>query len=241
MQSKEREVILIADDEADIRDLLRIFLEREGYEVLEAANGAEAAECAKRNAHRLSLVILDIMMPELDGISASKRIRELTKAPILFLTALSSDKDKSEAYAYGGDDYMVKPFRATDLVLKVRALVRRYRMYLDAVKSDAGVEGAFEWKDHDTAFIPDKKRVVRRGEEIPLTERECLMLTCLFEHRGEAVTPQMLYETVWGEPYLTTMSNTVIVHIANLRRKLEDNPSGPELIRTVWGKGYKID
>lgn len=241
MEERCEGLILIADDEPDIRGLLKIFLGREGYEVLEAANGTEAVECAHRNSGKLSLIILDIMMPKLDGISAAGKIREYTDVPILFLTALSSDRDKNAAYALGGDDYMVKPFRATDLVLKVRALIKRYRMYLDAVKSTDIQYGEYAWRGQDCAFFPDKKRVVRKGEEIQLTERECQLLDCLFANRGKAVTTEQLYEAVWKEPYLSTMSNTVIVHIANLRRKLEDNPSRPELIRTVWGRGYKID
>lgn len=241
MEERTSGLILIADDESDIRDLLRIFLEREGYDILEATNGQEALDSARRNAGRLSLIILDIMMPELDGIRAAKQIRELTDVPILFLTALSSDKNKNEAYALGGDDYMVKPFRATDLVLKVRALIKRYRMYLDALRNSDVHSDELVWHGQDCVFYPEKKRVVRKGYEIQLTDRECQLLECLFAHRGNAVTTDQLYEAVWMEPYLATMSNTVIVHIANLRRKLEDNPSRPELIRTVWGRGYKID
>ena len=237
--------ILVVDDEPDIRVLLKIVLEREGYRVKEAQNGIEAVESVKELKDVLSLIILDIMMPGLDGIGAAGQIRDITDAPILFLTARSSDNDKTEAYSHGGDDYIVKPFHATDLVLKVGALTKRYDMYRASGSSVLGNTAKESldnvWERGDVVYIPSEKKVLKGGEEIPLTDREYELFVCLAEHSGESLSPAQLYEKVWGEQYLSTASNTVIVHIANLRRKLEKDPAKPQLIRTVWGKGYRID
>ncbi len=210
--------------------------------MLEAANGAEAVAIIEENPEEVSLVILDIMMPEMDGFTASRAIRALTDAPILFLTARSADADRTRAYAGGGDDYIVKPFHAVDLKLKIRAMLKRYHMY--RTKTDANMAridddvvvfpGDIEWH-------PDERAVYRLGERVVLTELEYALFSRLCRDRGRTLSPMLLYEDVWGEAYLSSSSNTVIVHIANLRRKLEKDPSSPALIRTVWGKGYRID
>lgn len=240
MQNSQAPLILVADDEADIRALLRILLEKDGYRVLEAADGLEALQ-ALRDHPEVSLILLDIMMPHLDGFETARALRKSTDAPILFLTARSSDTDKTAAYGNGGDDYIVKPFHATDLRLKIRAMLARYEKYRargeESAETDDGVirfTGDVEWN-------PEEKTIYRLGERVELTEREYLLFARLAESRGENLTPATLYEDVWGEAYLASSSNTVIVHIANLRRKLEKEPSSPALIRTVWGKGYRID
>lgn len=235
--------VLIADDESDIRSLLRILLEKEGYAVLEAADGEEAVSRVREAPEALSLIILDIMMPRLSGTEAAARIRGLTEAPILFLTARSSDADKTEAYASGGDDYIVKPFHAIDLTLKASAMIRRFRTYHEQaeIKGGKGRELRSVVFPGDVEWRPEEGTVYRLGERIQLTEREYELFVRLCKSRGENLSPATLYEDVWGEPYLSSSSNTVIVHIANLRRKLEKDPSSPVLIRTVWGKGYRID
>ena len=240
MSTENSHLILVVDDEADIRSLLRILLEKEGHRVLEAADGIKALE-ALRDHGDVSLILLDIMMPNLDGFETARALRKKTDAPILFLTARSSDADKSAAYLSGGDDYIVKPFRATDLRLKVGAMLRRFDLYRsrDEETSDAP-DGCIRFTG-DIEWRPDEKVIYKLGTPVELTEREYLLFVRLAEGRGECLTPATLYEDVWGEAYLASSSNTVIVHIANLRRKLEKEPSSPALIRTVWGKGYRID
>lgn len=238
-----RPLILIADDDRDIRDLLRILLLKENYDVLEASDGREALSLLAVNRDRVSLIILDIMMPRMDGLGAASEIRKLTDAPILFLTARSSDADKTAAYAGGGDDYVTKPFHATDLLLKLRAMLRRYTLYRSSVEA---AEPAREEKNGylfsgDVEWRPEEEAVYRMGERVVLTEREYQLFARLCRGRGENLSAATLYEDVWNEPYLVSSSNTVIVHIANLRRKLEKDPSSPAIIRTVWGKGYRID
>jgi DNA-binding response OmpR family regulator len=240
MQNSQAPLILVADDEADIRALLRILLEKDGYRVLEAADGLEALQ-ALRDHPEVSLILLDIMMPHLDGFETARALRKSTDAPILFLTARSSDTDKTAAYGNGGDDYIVKPFHATDLRLKIRAMLARYEKYRARGEESAETADGVIRFTGDVEWNPEEKAIYRLGERVELTEREYLLFARLAESRGENLTPATLYEDVWGEAYLASSSNTVIVHIANLRRKLEKEPSSPALIRTVWGKGYRID
>lgn len=236
-------LILIADDDDEIRDLLRLLLEKDGYRVVEAADGRAALALAEELRGELSLVILDIMMPRMDGIEAAGAIRAHTNAPILFLTARSSDADKTAAYEKGGDDYITKPFRAIDLKLKIRAMLTRFELYRTSVESTAAEEredGIIRFSE-EVEWHPEEQTVYRGGERVMLTEREYELFARLASARGESLAPANLYEDVWKEAYLPSSSNTVIVHIANLRRKLEKDPSSPTLIRTVWGKGYRID
>lgn len=243
MTDQRLPLIVVADDEADIRGLLRILLEKEGYRVLEVSDGLEALRLLREHGDALSLLILDIMMPNVDGLTAAKAIRETSDVPILFLTARSSDADKTEAYRLGADDYITKPFLAIDLKLKVRAMIRRYDLSRARLQNEEKGKtdttgsvffGDVEWR-------PEEQAVYRLGERVQLTDREYELFARLCRSRGESLSPARLYEDVWGEPYLSSSSNTVIVHVANLRRKLEKDPSGPTLIRTVWGKGYRVD
>lgn len=243
MNHSTQPLILISDDEADIRTLIRILMEKDGYRVLEAADGLETLEMV-RDHKDISLILLDIMMPKLDGLETARALRKMTDAPILFLTARSSDADKTVAYANGGDDYIVKPFRAIDLRLKLQAMLRRYEQYHASEKAENAEQekpkgslqftGGVEWN-------PEEKSVYKQGVRVVLTEREYLLFARLASSRGENLTPAVLYTDVWGEAYLPSSSNTIVVHIANLRRKLEKEPASPVLIRTVWGKGYRID
>ena len=240
MNQEKPHLILVADDEADIRGLLRILLEKDGHRVLEAADGIAALE-ALRDHSDISLILLDIMMPNLDGFETARALRKKTDAPILFLTARSSDSDKSVAYGNGGDDYIVKPFHSTDLRLKVGAMLRRYELYRARGEETAEEGDGIVRFTGDVEWHPEKKAIYKMGVPVELTEREYLLFARLAESRGECLNPATLYEEVWGEAYLASSSNTVIVHIANLRRKLEKEPSSPALIRTVWGKGYRVD
>ena len=224
--------ILVVDDEADIREILTILLESRGYTVACAANGSEAV--SHITAHPdTDLVIMDIMMPGLSGVEACREIRRHSPAPILFLTAKTMETDKAEAYSSGGDDYLGKPFSQAELLMKVESLVRRYRIYRGKPKpqSPAG----------RLVLYSEKGYVLRDGEVIPLTNKEIDILQFFLDHRGVLVDTKSLYEGVWKDRYLPSSANTVMVHILNLRKKLEADPTNPTLIRTVWGKGYQLD
>ena len=222
--------ILAVDDEPDLRSLLRILLKNRGYEVLEAASGREAVELV-RSEPRIDLVIMDIMMPGLDGVAACAEIRKFSTVPMLFLTAKSQLSDKAAAYASGGDDYLPKPFSQSELMLKVESLTRRYRVYKGKLEPSTVL---------DIGLDEQRCCAVRNGQIIDLTDKEYAILRFFFQNRGKTVDVQTVYEGVWGEKFLPSSNNTVMVHILNLRKKLEPDPANPKLIRTVWGKGYQF-
>lgn len=224
--------ILVVDDEADIRRIIRILLESRGYRVLEAPNGRLAVETIRKEPD-VDLILLDIMMPELSGIEASREIRSISSAPILFLTARTQEQDKLEAYSSGGDDYLAKPFSHGELLMKVDSLLRRYRVYKGKVTG--------KQLKSDVVLDEENRRILRGGEALELTETEYSILQFLADHRGSVVSVAQIYEGVWHEKYMPVSNNTVMVHIVNLRKKLEDDPANPRLIRTIWGKGYQID
>ena len=230
----EKSRIMIADDEADIRKILRLLLEKKGYTVDEASNGQDAVE--KARAGGIDLVIMDIMMPYLSGIEATAAIREFSTVPILFLTARSLESDKEAAYLGGGDDYIVKPFSSAELILKVESLIRRYTVY----KGKAECDGVIKLPC-SVEVEPASRVIRRRGEEITLRDKESEIFFYLLSHRGEVVDTDRIYEDVWGERAMPSSSNNVMVNMLNLRKKIEDNPSNPKIIKTVWGKGYRFD
>lgn len=225
----EQYKILVVDDEPDIRQLLKIVLEKDGYDVIEAENGEQAVALVKSDP-ALSLVIMDIMMPKMNGVDAAAEIRAASSLPILFLTAKSADTDKVMAFGSGGDDYIVKPFYATDLKLRVSALLRRWNQYR--------VEETVHEEHHEPVIDVEEKALYKNGEKIALTEKEFELFALLYNSRGCTFSPVEIYEAVWKETFLPSSSNTVLVHIANLRKKLGDDQN---MIRTVWGKGYVID
>ncbi len=227
--------ILVADDEIEIRKVLRLLLENAGYEILEAADGADAVEAIRQNRD-IDLCIMDIMMPSMTGVEATKLIREFSTVPVLFLSARSLESDKEEAYSGGGDDYIVKPFSSRELLMKVEALTRRYTSYSTKVSDESIIR---LWGG--VIILPESREVIKNGTPIDIRDKEYDMLLFLAKNRGEVVSPVKLYEGVWEEMSLPSSGNTVTVHILNLRRKLEDDPSSPKIIRTVWGKGYQID
>lgn len=227
---EEKIKILAVDDEPDLRKLLCIHLRGRGYEVLEAASGVEAVELAKGNRD-IDLVIMDIMMPGKSGVEACADIRSFSAVPVLFLTAKSQLSDKAEAYGSGGDDYLSKPFSRSELLMKVESLTRRYRVYKGKQDvSDAG----------DIRLDEKEGTVTRRGKRVELTDKEYAILRYFFQNRGKTLDVQSVYEGVWGEKFMPSSNNTVMVHILNLRKKLEEDPANPKLIRTVWGKGYRF-
>lgn len=220
--------ILVADDEPEIRKIVSIALENEGYEPIGAADGGRAIELLRADAD-IDLIILDIMMPGQNGIATAKMVREFSKAPILFLTAFSQENWMKQAYMSGGDDFLAKPFSQSELLLKVNSLLRRYRIYMgkssltDEIRLDAAA------------------RKICCGElGAELTETEYMIAAFLLKNREKTMRIEDIYEHVWGERFLPADANTVMVHIMKLRRKtagLRENP----IIRTVWGKGYMID
>lgn len=214
--------ILIADDEETIRDILRMILEKEGYTVDEAVNGEEAAKKFRLEAD-YDLVILDIIMPVKNGIEAAKEIRaNNTKCPILFLTAKSADDDKIEAYGSGGDDYLQKPFSRVELLLRVKALLKRF------VSDD---------KD-EVVFLKNEKSVIFKNKKIQFTTKEYSLFSFFYHNRGTVFSIQQLYEEVWRDKYMKSSANTVMVYILNIRKKVEEDYTHPKIILTIWGKGY---
>ncbi|MCQ2419991.1 MAG: response regulator transcription factor [Clostridia bacterium] len=224
--------ILVVDDEADIRRIIRILLENKGYEVAEAQNGAAALDYVREHPE-IDLILMDIMMPDLNGVEASRRIRGICAAPILFLTARTQQRDMRQAYDAGGDDYLAKPFSHAELMMKVESLLRRYRVYKG--KTSGRV------LRQDIVLDEENRRVLRDGEPVELTETEFSILQFLADNRGNVLSVERIFEGVWHEKYMPASNNTVMVHIVNLRKKLEEDPSQPRLIRTIWGKGYQID
>ena len=224
--------ILICDDEKDIVSALKIYLEAEGYTTFTACNGLEALDVLRRE--KVHLVLLDVMMPEMDGIAALSRLREESNVPVILLTAKSEDTDKVLGLNVGADDYVTKPFNPVELCARVRALLRRYlRLGGGRTEDDALTIGPIRLDDR-------AKEVTRDGETVALTPTEYEILRFLMRHAGEVFPPKELYRRVWnGEPY--GAENTVSVHIRHLREKLEINPAEPRWIKAVWGQGYKFE
>ncbi len=226
--------ILVVDDESDIRKILRLLLCGKGYSVIEASNGLAALESVAEEAP--DLIIMDIMMPKMSGVEATERIREISVCPILFLTAKSLERDKESAYRSGGDDYLVKPFSSAELLLKIESLLRRYTVYKgkeiphDIVQLPCGVEVNMTTKE-----------IRKNGEKPGLREKENDIFFYLLERRGEVVDPDTIYSEVWGEKALPSSANNIMVNMLGIRKKLEDDPSNPVIIKTVWGKGYRFE
>ena len=224
--------ILIVDDEPDIRDVLRLLLETQGYRVSEVSDGDGAVSFIS-GSRDVDCIILDVMMPGLNGMETCSAIRLLSNVPILFLTAKNGEGDSLEAYRSGGDEFLSKPFSQAVLLAKVSALIRRYKQYRG--KSDCPLSFA------SLSLDPHTRSVTGCGKTQELTDKEYSILEYLLQHRGSVVSAQELYENVWGEKYLPSSTNTVMVHILNLRKKVEEDASSPKLIKTVWGKGYQVD
>ena len=227
-----RTTILIADDEREIRNILRILLTKKGYDVIEAPGGASAVEAVRNGG--IDLVVMDIMMPQMNGIEATAAIRQFSTVPVLFLTAKSLDSDKQKAYGEGGDDYLTKPFSSIELMLKVESLLRRYTVYRGKEQSSVLLSAGVE-------IDTEARTVTKHGSEIVLREKEYEILHYLFERRGQTVDTVEIYEAVWQERFMQSSANNVMVNILGLRKKLEDDPSNPKLIKTVWGKGYRLE
>ena len=228
---EERSLILIVDDDPDIRKVLYMLL-RDDYAVAEAADGQAAVRWIEAHPET-DLIVLDVMMPGMDGYATCDALRAFSNAPVLFLTAKSAESDRLSAYRSGGDDFLSKPFSQGEFLAKVSSLLRRYKQYKGKPASALNLEGL----EVDLAG----RSVKSGGKDVTLTDTEFAILEHLLKNRGKTVTAADMYEAVWKERFLPGSGNTVMVHVLNLRRKIEENPSNPRIIRTVWGKGYQID
>ena len=227
----EKLKILLCEDDENLGMLLREYLQAKGYTGELCPDGEAGFKAFMKT--KFDICVLDVMMPGMDGVAACTEIRQHSVAPILFLTAKAQPADMSDAYGSGGDDYLIKPFSNHELFLRVDSLIRRYRVYHG--KGDAPtVIDALE-------INRDKGTVCKNGRSVEMTKTEFELLQYLIANRGAAVSARKLYEDVWHEKFLPSSANTVMVHILKLRKKLEDDPANPTLIRTVWGKGYQID
>lgn len=223
--------VLIVDDNPEIREILSLLLSGEGFLTAEAADGPSALTQIKNIV--FDLIILDVMMPGLDGYRTCKAIREVTNAPILFLSAKTQEHAKVLGFASGGDDYLAKPFSYNELISRAKALVRRYHVYQGQKIPTLPI-----YRIDNLVIDARTGQVSKNDQNIALTDLEYAILLLLVQHRGQIFSATHLFETIWQEPYYQGANNTVMVHIRNLRRKIENNPAKPQIIRTVWGRGY---
>ncbi|GFZ34345.1 DNA-binding response regulator [Clostridium zeae] len=231
----EKETILIVDDEKEIRDLVEIYLKNDGYNTIKASDGQEALEVLEEKD--VDLIILDVMMPKLDGIEACMKIREERNTPIIMLSAKSEDMDKIFGLTTGADDYLTKPFNPLELLARVKSQLRRYIKLNNNVipkKKDNVIE------IEDLTINIETHQIDINGKEVKLTPIEFDILALLSENRGKVFSIENIYESVWNESFIQS-DNTVMVHIRKIREKLEENPRKPKYIKTVWGVGYKIE
>lgn len=223
--------ILVADDDLEIREILNILLSGEGFEVVMASDGEEALNLVNEE---IDLIILDVNMPKKSGFIVATEIRKTTFAPILFLTAYSQDSDKTMGFSAGGDDYITKPFSNSELLLRVKALLRRYHIYQPQAMNQSNKITIGE-----LSVDLDTQSVVRGGEHIILTHTEYKILELLITHRKQIFSIEHIFESVWQEEIVG--DNAVMVHVKNLRKKIEKDNKNPQYIKTAWGKGYYID
>ena len=223
--------VLVCDDERDIVSSLEIYLKSEGYNVLSAYDGDEALRLMRTQT--VHLVLMDIMMPNMDGLTALMRIREISDAPVVFTTAKSEDNDVILGLNLGADDYVTKPFNPMELMARVRSQLRRYTVLGGRKTDEALTIGGVEIRDAE-------KRVTVDGEDVSLTPTEYDILLLLAKSPGRVFSPAEIYRTVWNdEPF--SSDSTVAVHIRHLREKIEFDPAKPRYIKVVWGQGYKME
>jgi len=226
------DTVLVCDDDKAILDSIEIYLKLEGYDVLKAEDGIKALEIIENN--EIHCMVLDIMMPRLDGLQTTLKIREKYNFPIIMLSAKSEDTDKIAGLGFGADDYVTKPFNPLELVARVKSQIRRYTSFSGFVqKTSQLVTGGL-------VVDTDAKTVFVDGEQIKLTAREYMILEYLCRNMGRVLSSSQIYEAVWNEPSFRT-EKTVTVHIKNIREKIEINPKDPKYIKVVYGLGYKVD
>ena len=226
--------ILVCDDDKDIVEAIDIYLTQEGYEVLKAYDGDEAIKVLKRN--EVDLLIMDVMMPRLDGVRATLKIRENMSLPIIILSAKSEDADKILGLNIGADDYMTKPFNPLELVARVKSQLRRYTQLGSTARSD----NQSEFRTGGLVIRDDLKEVTVDGEKVKLTPIEYNILLLLVKNQGKVFSINQIYENIWNEEAIGA-DNTVAVHIRHIREKIEINPKEPRYLKVVWGVGYKVE
>lgn len=228
--------ILIIEDDADIREGVRILLESENFSVIEAEDGMSGI---KLLTEETDLVILDIMMPGISGLRTCEEIRKVSYVPVLFLTAKAQESDKLIGLMAGGDDYLPKPFSYSELLGRVKALLRRYQVYRGKEQGHKEEEKYLE--QSGIRISEEFNEVSVNGEIKELSDIEYHILLLLMQHPKKIFSTQNLYESIWNEPYFYSCNSTVMVHIRKLRVKIEKDPQKPEYIKTVWGKGYTFE
>ena len=226
--------ILVCDDDKDIVEAIDIYLTQEGYEVLKAYDGDEAIKVLKSN--EVDLLIMDVMMPRLDGIRATLKIRENMSLPIIILSAKSEDADKILVLNIGADDYITKPFNPLELVARVKSQLRRYTQLGSTARSD----NQSEFRTGGLVIRDDLKEVTVDGEKVKLTPIEYNILLLLVKNQGKVFSINQIYENIWNEEAIGA-DNTVAVHIRHIREKIEINPKEPRYLKVVWGVGYKVE
>ncbi|MCW6074840.1 response regulator transcription factor [Clostridium sporogenes] len=226
------EKILIIEDDEDIRDILKLYLEGQSYEIWEAENGAEVTNQLVKQP---DLVILDLMLPDIDGLSICKNIRKKYYYPIIMITAKNADQDKILGLSYGADDYITKPFNPLEVVARVKAQLRRYKQYDENITDTESIY-------YKALTLNQKSKQVSINErEIKLTPTEFKILEVLLKKKGEVLSGEELFNLIWEDEYYSKSTNTITVHIRNLREKMGDSFEKPEYIKTVWGVGYIIE
>ena len=225
--------VLVCDDDKEIVEAIEIYLSQEGYRIIKAYDGIEAIEALKKND--VHLMIIDVMMPKLDGIRATMKIREYSGIPIIILSAKSEDVDKILGLNIGADDYVTKPFNPLELVARVRSQLRRYTQ-LGTINMDSDTI----FRTGDLCINDDEKSVTVDGEPVKLTPMEYNILRFLVINAGRVFSIEQIYENIWNEEAIG-VENTVAVHIRHIREKIEIDPKNPRYLKVVWGLGYKVE
>lgn len=226
------ERILIVDDDEKIRNLISIYLENEGYKTIKVKDALEALKVLEEDT--VDLIMLDIMMPQMDGIAACMKIREERNMPIIMVSAKSEEMDKIYGLSSGADDYITKPFNPMELIARVKSQLRRYKKYNKEATVDTNT-----FEIGDLVINTDTRQVYVRGKDVRLTPKEFDILELLARNKGIVLSVSKIFEAVWKEDFLKS-DNNVMVHITKIREKIEDDPKNPIYIKTVWGVGYKI-
>jgi len=229
--------VLICDDDTDILNALEIYLKQEGYLVVRAENGLEAANISSKE--EIHLILLDIMMPVMDGIQTAVKIREFSNVPIIFLSAKSEDTDRILGLNMGADDYVTKPFNPVELLARVRAAIRRYARLGGLKEAENSNDDKNVFQTGGLIVDDNKKYITVEGDEVNLTPLEYNILLFLIKNIEKVLTSNQIYEAVWNEPAFH-VSKTISVHVRNIREKIEINPKEPKYLKVVYGLGYKV-
>ena len=229
-----KKLILAADDDREIRDILSLLLSSEGYAVITAEDGLQAAELA---SPEIDLYLLDVNMPHRSGLQAAADIRKKYETPIVFLTAYSGESDKVMGFSVGADDYIVKPFSTAELLMRIRAILRRSPVY--SAPTEKENPNPNQIVIADLVLDTDSQTVIKNGENLPLTYTEFQILLLLASHRKKIYSLENIYQSIWNDSAVG--NDAIMVHIKNIRKKLGDSSRNPSYIKTAWGKGYYID